>query len=387
MTPKEKLAAWTRQAFSAALASADRCAASRPVVPTTRAVPVPWAKAACANGYALGAGIAIDTSGNVYTIGTFYNTADFDPGPGTFNLTSVRQEDIFISKLDSSGNFVWAISLGGSSIEFGYGIAVDPSGNIYTTGVFNAPLDFDPGPGTFNLTSSGMFISKLDSNGGFVWAKGLGATPAETGESITVDSSGNVYTTGNFNGTQDFDPGPDTFKLISSGDPDVFISKLDSSGDFVWAKALAGTSSKGGIAIAVDPSGNVYTTGNFAGTVDFDPGPGTYTLTTTASSEIFINKLDSSGNFVWSKVLAGDDYGAGNDIAVDASGSVYTTGFFSGTVDFDPGIDVFNLTTGMGGPNLFVSKLAGTGTPPGPGAVSTFYWPLFLPAIFNNTQP
>jgi hypothetical protein len=105
----------------------------------------------------LALGIAVDSSGNVYTTGRFHGTVDFDPGAGTKNLTSAGSDDIFVSKLDSVGNFVWAISMGGSNSDQGRGISVDSSGNVYTTGAFQGTSDFDPGAGTANLTSAGDF--------------------------------------------------------------------------------------------------------------------------------------------------------------------------------------------------------------------------------------
>ena len=187
---------------------------------------------------------------------------------------------------------------GGASSEYGYSIAVDSSGNVYTTGYFQGTVDFDPGTGTSNLTSAGstdVFVSKLDSSGNFVWAKRLGGASSDYGYSIAVDSSGNVYTTGYFEGTADFDPGAGTSNLTSAGSGDVFVSKLDSSGALVWAKGFGGTSNDRGQSIAVDSSGNVYTTGYFAGTVDFDPGAGTSNLTSAGGDDVFVLKLTSSG--------------------------------------------------------------------------------------------
>jgi hypothetical protein len=324
-----------------------------------------WAKAMGGTSEDFGFGISVDTSGNVYTTGFFYGTADFDPGIGTFNLTSAGNTDIFISKLDSSGNFGWAKVMGGSSVDqSGYAISVDPSGNLYTTGNFSGTADFDPGPGTFNLTSAGgsdIFVSKLDSSGNFVWAKAMGGAYSEGGHKISVDSYGNVYTTGNFSSTADFDPGIGTFNLTSAGNTDIFISKLDSSGNFVWAKAMGGSLNEYGYAISVDTSGNIYTTGNFSsGTVDFDPGAGVFNLTSAGNTDIFISKLDSSGNLVWAKAMGGSLNESGYAISVDPSGNLYTTGNFSGTADFDSGIGTFNLTSAGDG-DIFISKLDSSG--------------------------
>jgi hypothetical protein len=310
-----------------------------------------------------GYSIAVDASGNVYTSGYFYGTADFDPGPDTFNLTSAGSRDIFISKLDASGNFVWAKQLGGPDWDNGYSIAVDNSGSVFITGYFQGTVDFDPGPNTFNLTSVGIydiFISKLDATGNFVWAKQLGGSTTSIGNSIALDASGNVYTTGKFSGTVDFDPGPGTFNLFSTGGSDIFISKLDASGNFVWAKKMGGFGEDIGNSIAVDSSGNVFTTGYFQGTADFDPGPGTFNFSSAGNEDIFISKLDALGNFVWAKKMGGPSYDRGNSIAVDASGNVFTTGYFQGTVDFDPGPGTFNLT-GAGSRDAFISKLDASG--------------------------
>ena len=228
--------------------------------------------------------IIVDAAGNVYTTGYFSGTADFDPGPGTANLTSAGGLDIFVSKLDSDGNYVWAKSMGGVSLshDVGMGIAVDSAGNVYTTGYFSSTADFDPGPGTANLTSAGgldIFVSKLDSDGNYVWAKSIGGASTDIGYGIAVDGAGNVYTSGYFESTADFDPGPGTTDLTSAGGKDIFVSKLEGSGNYVWAKSMGGTSDDYGYGIAVDGAGNVYTTGHFNGTVDFDPGPGTVNLT------------------------------------------------------------------------------------------------------------
>jgi RTX calcium-binding nonapeptide repeat (4 copies)/Beta-propeller repeat len=308
-------------------------------------------------------GIAVDGSGNVYTTGVFQGTADFDPGVGTGSLTSVGSTDVFVSKLDSSGNFVWAKAFGGSSVDVGNGISVDAGGNVYTTGSFLGTSDFDPGNDTTFLTSAGsgdVFVTKLDSLGNFVWAKRLGGTSDDIVEGMSVDAAGNVYTTGHFMGTADYDPGSGTFNLASAGFRDVFVSKLDSAGNFIWAKRLGGGSSDEVEAIAVDGLGNVYTTGYFTGTADFNPGDGTANLIAVFSSDVFVSKLDGDGNYVWAKRLSGSGNEKGKAIAVDSSGNVYTTGTFTGISDFDPGAGTASLTT-AGLSDVFVSRLDSAG--------------------------
>jgi hypothetical protein len=275
-----------------------------------------------------GNAIAVDSIGNVYTTGTFIGTVDFDPGAGTANLVSAGSSDVFISKLDSSGNYVWAKRFGGTDSDEGFSITLDSSGNVYTTGIFRSTVDFDPGDGIANLTSAGntdVFVSKLNSSGNLVWAKKFGGTSPDEGKSIAIDSTGNVYTTGTFRGTVDFDPGAGTANLVAAGgnsDIDVFISKLDTSGNYVWAKGFGGTDIDSGRSIAVDTNGNVYTTGIFRSTADFDPGAGTTNLTSAGGPDVFISKLDSSGNFVWAKRFGGTSGEYGVAIDLDSTGNV-----------------------------------------------------------------
>lgn len=325
-----------------------------------------WVKRMGSTGWDFAESTAVDAFGNVYTTGAFNGTVDFDPGAGTFNLTSVGGMDIFISKLDSAGNFRWAKSIGGTSSDRGYSIATDSAGNVYTFGDFSLTADFDPGQGVFNLASAGTvnaFISKLDSAGNFVWAKQLGGPGSAYGRSIVLDEVGNVYTTGQFVATVDFDPGPAVFNLSHVGiGNDIFISKLDSNGNFLWAKRIGGPQHDFGYDITLDAFGHVLTCGEFRQTADFDPGTGTFNLTSD-NENVFISKLDTAGNFVWAKQLGGPNSDYAYGIATDPSGNVYTTGSFDLVADFDPGPAIFNITAA--GTNSvvdgFLSKLDSAG--------------------------
>ena len=315
-----------------------------------------WAKQMGGTGaYAVGSSVAVDAAGNVYTTGYFGGTADFDPGPGTYNLTPAATYDMFISKLDSSGNFVWAKAKGG------IGVWIMPTGlSLLQTRMFIALVhlrhrDFDPGPGVFTLSVTGnfrtraSFVLKLDADGNFIWAKQTGGgVEWGSGRSIATDAAGNVYISGTFEFVQDFDPGPAIFNL-DGGYIGVYISKFDSDGNFIWARApdhsFYGNFIEGGY-MALDAAGNIYCTGDFSGEVDFDPGASVFTLDSVCSSkDIFVWKLTTDGNFAWAKQIGDEGLDQGFGIAVDRSGNVYTSGVFSNTVDFDPGAGIYNLTT------------------------------------------
>ncbi|MDX2245692.1 MAG: SBBP repeat-containing protein [Bacteroidia bacterium] len=323
-----------------------------------------WAKQLGGTARDYGHSVAVDAIGNVYTTGIFSGTADFDPSDETFNLTAGAFSDIFLSKLDNNGNFIWAKNIVGGSSGYNPIITVDASGNIYITGEFNGTADFDPSDATFNLTSAGSydaFISKLDNSGNFIWAKNMGGESADFISSIVLDTSGNVYTTGEFQGTADFDPNEGVFNLTSAGSRDIFISKLDNNGNFIWAKSIGGLGNDFGFSLTLDATGNVYTTGGFQGTADFDPSDATFNLTSPGSLNIFISKLDNNGNFIWAKSMVGESGSdLGRSIAVDAIGNVFTIGYFQYSVDFDPGAGVFYMTTD-GRLLSFISKLDNNG--------------------------
>jgi hypothetical protein len=319
-----------------------------------------WATSFGGPSFDVGQSISIDASGNVYTTGSFVGTADFDPGAGTSNLTSAGSRDIFVQKMDASGNFLWAKSFGGTSNDYGESISLDTSGNLYITGYFRGTVDFDPGVGTSNITTAGgfdIFVQKMDTSGNFLWAKSFGGTFDDFGKSISVDALGNVYTTGYFQGTLDSDPGAGTSNLTSAGSSDIFVQKMDASGNFLWSKSFGSTSIDEGQSISVDTLGNVYTAGSFVGTVDSDPGAGTSNLTSAGSRDIFVQKMDSLGNFLWATSFGGPLSDVGYSIFVDPLGNVYTTGYFQGTVDFNPGSATANLSSN-GGVDIFVQKLS-----------------------------
>jgi hypothetical protein len=318
-----------------------------------------WAKRLGSSGDN-GFGIAVGSSGNVYITGNFFNGGDFDPGAGTFLLNSNGNSDAFISKLDASGNFVWAKNLGGNGTEIGYGLALDASENVYTTGNLGSTnADFDPGVGTFTLNSLGgndIYVSKLNSSGAFVFAKSMGGSGNDYGFAISIDGSGNVLSTGQFGGTADLDPGASTYTLTGSGGSvDIYVSKLDASGTFIWAQQMGGSGNELAYAITTDASGNVYSTGRFPSAGDYDPGAGVFTL---SGSGAYVSKLDISGNFLWAAKL-GNFGDQGRAIAVDASSNVYTTGgYVNPGGDFDPGVGTYTLA---GTSDVFISKLDASG--------------------------
>jgi hypothetical protein len=250
-----------------------------------------------ASGAGAASAVAVDPAGNAYLTGSFSGTVDFDPGPGTFSLTSYTARggtvanDAMIWKLTAAGNFAWAGQLGGQKTDSGAAIALDGAGNLYVTGRFNFGAgtgsdsnDFDPGKGKVSLPGGGMFVGKYTTSAGaYVWAKGI---DTGGGTALALDAAGNVYTTGWFWGTADFDPGNGVRNLSSGPVPSVYVCKLSPTGQYLDAANFvvsdpASTGNTGSTpgGIAVDGSGNALIVGGFSGQIDLDPTSGTYNQT------------------------------------------------------------------------------------------------------------
>jgi hypothetical protein len=307
---------------------------------------------------------AVDANGNVYVLGLFQETVDFDPGPGVDEHTSVGDADFFLSKFDSTGNFKWAHTWGSVIGDYAAGVAVDSSGNVYFTGSYAGTVDFDPGPGVDNHTALGdtdAFLVKLDSSGNFIYAKTWGGPSLEAAISVAVSAAGSVYVAGFFYGTVDLDPGPGASSHTASGNfPDVYLSKFDSDGIFLWGRSWGGDDQDVGYDVAVSSSDNPYVVGCFSTTVDFDTGGGTDIHDSVGQTDAFLSSFDKGGSFIWAKTWGGTQNDAATGCAVDSGGNTYVVGGIRDTVDFDPGPNMV-LYTSAGKTDAFLSKFDSAG--------------------------
>ncbi|HRG34119.1 MAG TPA: SBBP repeat-containing protein [Saprospiraceae bacterium] len=323
-----------------------------------------WIKQFGDSGSDAGNCVLVDASGDLLTCGFFRGKVDFDPNEAMSILTSAGSEDIFVSKINSEGQLLWAKRMGGKEADRGNQITSDLNGNIYLTGNFKDVVDFESGMPNSKLTSYGFgdaFVAKLNRNGQLIWVKQIGGNLDDVGKSISLDQFGNILVTGHFQGTTDFDPGLNVQPMTSLGSFDVFMLKLDPDGNFIWVRQIGGRLDDMATAITLDLNGNVVVSGNFKDTVDFNPGTDIYILKDSGAGNVFVLKLNAEGEFIWAKSTDGQNIVFSIGMAIDQTGNIFTTGFFRSEADFDPGPDIFKLTApGIGG-DVFISKLDSDG--------------------------
>lgn len=266
------------------------------------------------SGGARGFKLGLDAAGDVYATGKMNGLVDFDPGSGVV----LRTGDGFILKLSTHGSLLWVRETvtGANATRYGtiepHDIAVTANGRVYATGLYDGRLDFNPqyDPKSKKLIAGWeldagayeTYVTAFDSNGTLLWAKSTqnstttGTNISPYVEAIAVDGTGDVYVTGRFNGTTDFEPGSGAYSLTAAAGEDSFIWKLDATGSFAWAGQISGAGGEHDRGIAVDTAGNIVVAGTFNGTADFDPSPGTYNLTSSGVTDVFVAKLTQSAN-------------------------------------------------------------------------------------------
>ncbi len=289
-------------------------------------------------------GVISDNQNNIYITGTFQGTVDFDVSAATKNLTSNGNFDVYVAKYTTMGQLIWAVSMGGSGLDQeSSNMAIDASGNITIGGLWDSSsMDVDPGPGVFNLQNSGGldgFIVHLDGDGKFLWGKSIGSSGRDIIHKIATDKAGNVIAIGQFESTITIG----NISLTSpGGGTNGLTAKFDPAGNLLWAVNIGQSGYNETRGIALDASDNVIISGAFNGNTNFNP-LGTTQNANAGSSSTFVAKYTPLGMLIWVKSVAGPIVNNNTFLCVDSNNSVYLSAPFSSPLTFN-GSTVLNRT-------------------------------------------
>ena len=288
------------------------------------------------NSNCISSAVQVDKQNNVYVTGFFSNTADFDPSAAVYNLTATGAFDTFVAKYTTAGKFIWAVRMGGSGGDYAQinSLVVDKDGNPIITGQFNSnSMDVDPGTGTAILSSNGgydAFIVKLNTNGAFVWAKSIGGNGADYGAHVTTDSQGDVIEVLKFQNS--VQAGGKTFTSAGGSNFNGLMVKYDPNGNFIWGINISDQNSSDCDQAEVDSQDNIVVAGVFYSNDNFNPlGTASYLNANGAST--YIAKYTSAGNLIWVTSYSGgtiDNLGLG----LDSKGNAFLDQPFTYTVNF-----------------------------------------------------
>ena len=312
--------------------------------------------------------VAISDNGNTYLAGEFSGTVDFDPDSTSVEELVSANQDGFLSSYDASGNFRWAFRLG-SGVPTNESIGgLDLDDNTGTLAVVGTQpiglIDFDPD--TAVVEKAGLFyVATYDTNATFRFvatAEAVDNSSAALAQGTFIDTAGNVYVTGTIAANVLFDG----IELTSDGGADGFIAKYSPLGDQLLAMRVGGTGDDQLRAIAADSQGNIFITGKFEGTAEFDPldsnSDGNFEPRTSVGGyDLFVASYDSAGVFRFAHALGGTDDttfdDVGNDVEVDNDDNIYVVGFISGETDFNVGGGVVTRET-FGNGSAFLASYA-----------------------------
>lgn len=253
--------------------------------------------------------IAVNGAGQTYVTGSFKRSVEF----GSTNLVSAGDQDIFLAKLDATGQALWAVRAGSTGDDAGFAVATDAADNVYVSGYFRYSATFGP----FTLNSGGAilgFLAKYDAQGVCQWASII--PQAFNASALAVDAGGNILLGGSFAGTT-VQFGATTLQGVPLSE-NAFVAKMNPQGAWLWAVRSGNRSGR----LALDATGNVYCTGDFVDANTF----GSFTLTANGLQDGFVGKLDPAGNWLWVRSTGGPSYDYAAGVGVDYAGNVVVTG-------------------------------------------------------------
>jgi len=270
----------------------------------------------------------LTADGGAVACGYFARTVQF----GGASLTYVGGLDAWVGKIDASGQFEWVRAAGSANVEEARGVAVDPQGNIFIAGYFNATAAFAPGVSVTSNGNADVFLAKYSPQGDLLWVKSVGGTGFDSAEGLCVDAKGDAFVVGRFQNTVNLRPGAAGGVVTSVGSSDIFLAKFDGATGLVdWVRAAGSTSVDRGVGVGVDATGAAYIAGFFAGPMTI----GGVNLTPQNNDDMFLAKFAADGAPLWAQRAATTvSYVQGLALDANANGDVAVAGYLGGTTTF-----------------------------------------------------
>jgi hypothetical protein len=313
-----------------------------------------WALRIGSRGDDAARGVATDSQGNLYVVGSFPGTVQV----GATTLTSRGDDDFFLLKLTPDGAVIWVEQFGGTSSDRAYDVAVDTQDYPVITGWFGATVTF----GETTLTSTGRvdgFTARLNPDGDVLWVRQITGASLDDGNEIATSPNGNILVAGNTRGSA----AVDDIALPNQGEQDGFIVVYDQSGQVMWVQPVSATGFDQMRGIYGDADNNVLVAGQFAGQLSI----GGQTLQSAGGSDSYLAKFDPAGNLLWVRQYGGSGDDLARGVSADGEGNVYTSGTFSEQVTFGNlslesrgAADVFVLKVNADGIEQWVQQVGGT---------------------------
>ncbi|MCH8555662.1 MAG: T9SS type A sorting domain-containing protein [Schleiferiaceae bacterium] len=305
----------------------------------------------------------LDHAGNVLVGGYFLDAFYFPTANGFDTITAFptglfSPRDVFMTKFDNAGNPLFGYRIGGSNTDNVFDIAVYPNNDYLIGGSFQGGFDFDPalaGQNTFTGNNTVGYFAKYNAQGVYQWNKLINGSSNQAVTAVTLDDSLNIFATGSYRNTTNFDL-PNTFNLTSNfGGDDFFLAKYTEVGNLSWVKGIGGNQFERGFDVITDENGNVYATGIFGEVAVFEPSVPPLTLTSNGSVDVFLISYNAQGNLRWVAPFGGVGYDAPREL-LQIGDKIVSTGYFRDTVDFDPSINVAQRVS-FSGDDVYVHVL------------------------------
>jgi len=311
-----------------------------------------WVKQIGSKGQDISYDVATDFAENVYVVGTFSDSLFLD---SMFILEGSSGLPVsFIIKLNTEGTLLWARKFSSDVSVIAKSVTAGAQEELVITGTFEGMATFGSELSIASNGGNDIFIVKLNGNTGIpIFIRRIGSSDHDYLHEHTRDKLNNIFLIGDFRQMIDLDPGFGESIHNTKGLTDIFLLKMSTSGDFLWAKTYGGTGVDYGHSVITDGSGNVIITGQFSENVRF--GSTLQVVQSKGGTDVFLTKLDENGNTLWVNSYGDTANDQGNKVIVNNTGIIYLAGLFRGRVDFDPSFSYNNSSESRGGADAFVA--------------------------------